>query len=307
MICRLNSPQRRVFSLYIKYFNKRDAHPYCGCGTSKATDFSAFLHVPLCQSWQIITDVRRPPLNTARMKVFSIFILAALVLAACGSAATPTVAPQATSTLPVTQATTGEATQSLTPSSTPTTTPTKIVSGNTVTLGNSIFLFTDKNNTVAVPIEMVKYEKDISMLTGGEKVVAVLYYSKANDQNRVAMITGDPKMLLFNGIVRTCAQKCDGTYANMNGVKFDVAIQKLKDTGKTTLANLIETARKEIDTGKMCMVSNARYGEIFSCADMPTATITPSPTMTITPSPTFTPSFTPSSTITPLPSQTPGG
>lgn len=245
-----------------------------------------------------------------RSKIISFLALAALlVLAACGTAATPTVAPQATSTIPSTAMTiaTEEATQSLTPSFTPTPTATKIVSGNTVSLGNSIFLFTDKNNAVAVPIEMVKYEKDISMLTGGEKVVAVLYYSKANDQNRIAMITGDPKMILFDGIVRTCDTKCNGIYANMKGTKSDAVIQELKDNGKTTLANLIETTRKNVDTGLYCIVSKARYGEIFSCADMPTATVTPSPTLTITPSPTFTPSFTPSSTITAFPSHTPGG
>ncbi len=235
--------------------------------------------------------------------------MAALIFiaAACTPQATPTAAPvQAISTLPSStplSVTTEEETQTAISSLTPTITltPTNVVSGNVVTLGNALFFITADGRVIACPLNYCRYEKLISELTNGGDLAYAFYYSQASDVNRIAIISGFPTKIWFDGIVRTCDTPCQGEYANMPYYRFDLAIKSFNSNGDGSIAKIIEDARTNVETGLYCMPSGARFGEIFPCNNMPTntPTVVPSPTLIPSNTPTFTPLFTPVGTATP--------
>ncbi len=175
--------------------------------------------------------------------------------------------------------------------------PTPVYGTNLVSLWDperpeyrSVFLETEGGNIIAVPVDLLKYERIITDLVGEDNaVLRVMYYDSSEEQNRIATILeGKHNKIWFkNNHVYTC-NTCKGEYILHPGSQFDKVIEKMQQMGEIERAKNLVFWRDKIDKGNACVPSLAKFAVIYFCERGEGLPLIPTITPTITPTPTGT-------------------
>lgn len=265
-----------------------------------------------------------------------VLILACFVLAACGgnaateSAAAPTTAVVSLPSLTPTDMAT--ATEEVVPTPEASfATPISENGANLVAYGSSIFFLLDDYTLVGGPKDNFEYERTITEIANGRKIVAVMYYDRGNNKYLVAPIDGNP-IKIWYGVKGVNICETEPCYANgilVTGTLVTDAIawyeDQIEDESMHEIAIALTYWHPAIKETHACIPSGARFGVIHFCdrdeslplipsitptntstpTNTPTATLTTVPTSTRTLRPSATPTFTKAPSSTPTPSLTP--